>query len=204
MAIYLDDQSVELTGESVGAVVMTANQRVAADGRMIVEVELDGQGLSGETLAQRQHETLAGRELRLRSASPVELATAALDQVRTRLHDTREVQAQCAQLIQRDQTAEALGRFNDVIATWLAVQEAVANVSRLMRVNLGELTVDAVPAQQTMGGLVEALQSFKRMIQDGDTVALADALAYEWPQMTDQWDRLLAGLIDKIESDTKG
>ena len=37
------------------------------------------------------------------------------------------------------------------------------------------------------------------MIQAGDTVGLADALAYEWPEICDQWDHVFEELVHEIE-----
>ncbi len=200
MAIYLDDIAVELAGESLGAVVLAANRHLADDGRMVVEVELDGQGMAGPSLEERQHDAVAGHEVRMKSAAPRELALQVLDQVRGRLHASRQTQADCAALIQRDQMAEAMGKFNDVVACWLSLQEAVVNVTRLLSLPIEDLAFDGQTAAEATGGLVEALQSLKQMIQNGDTVGIADALAYEWPAMTDRWDKMLADLIGKIEA----
>lgn len=200
MAIYLDDITVELPGESLGAVVMAANRHLAEDGRIVVDVELDGEGMAGQTLAQRQHDAVAGREVRLTSALPRELALQVVDQVRARLHESRQVQVDCAELIQRDQAGEALEKFNQVVATWLSVQEAVVNVTRLLGMPIEDLSFDEQTPAEATGELVEALQSLKRTIQAGDTVGIADALAYEWPAMTDRWDKMLAALAEKIEA----
>jgi hypothetical protein len=200
MAIYLDDVTVELPGDSLGAVIMSANRRLSEDGRIIVEVELDGEGMGSDGLESRQHDAIAGREVRMRSAAPRDLALQVLDEVRTRLHESRAVQAECAELIQRDQTHDALGRFNDVVASWLSVQEAVVNVTRLLDIKVEELTFGGRSAAEATESLVQALQSLKQMIQSGDTVGMADALAYEWPEMTDQWDRMLAELIGRIDA----
>lgn len=199
MAVYLDDVSVELPGESLGAVVMAANRRLAAEGRIVVEVEVDGDALGGDTLAQRQQEQVAGHELHLRSASPRELALTVLDGARTRLDDARRVQSDCAELLQRDQAPEALSRYNEAIAAWLQVQEALRNTSQLLQLSVEGLAVDDRSAAQMLQGLVRSLVEIKRMLKDGDTVGLADALAYEWPDITDRWDRLLGELMRRIE-----
>ena len=36
------------------------------------------------------------------------------------------------------------------------------------------------------------------MLTSGDTVALADALAFEWPQTTDRWQLLIDEMIGWI------
>ena len=200
MAVYLDDQPVTDAGDALGAVVAATNQRLSAAGRMIVEVEVDGEGLAGEALAARQHEPIAGREVRLTSASPGDLAVQVLDQVRGRLHESRQLQAECASLIQQDKAPEALRQFNQVITAWLQVQEAVQNVVRLMGMDVQGLQFEGTTAAEATTELVASLQGLKRMIQDGDTVGIADALAYEWPDMTDCWDRMLADLIERIET----
>ena len=108
MTVYLDDEAVELSGESLGGVIRAANRRLADRGRIVVEVTLEGQGLGEAELARRQDEVLGLQRLDLRSADPRELALDVLEQVRARLLQVRQEQQEVADLLQQDRPAEAL------------------------------------------------------------------------------------------------
>jgi len=47
MAVYLDDEAVALEGDDLGGVLASASERLKPSGRVVVEVEVDGQKLVG-------------------------------------------------------------------------------------------------------------------------------------------------------------
>lgn len=200
MTVFLDDVAVQLDGERLGEVLISAQQRLEPAGRIIVEVKLDGKAVVGDDVADRQEEPLSDRDLRMTSADPRELTLMTLTQVREELDTLRQLQSEAAEQLQQDQPAEALRQFGEALNVWLAVQQAVLHASQVMDIDLDAMIV----ADQTLADRVEQLrqqlEEVKDMIVHGDTVALADALAYEWPQTVDRWDALISQLIDQIES----
>lgn len=200
MAVYLDDQAVALPGESLGAVLRSATEQMQRDGRIVVEVQVDGRPLSGEQIAEQSAAAVAGAEVRLYSADPAALAVDALEQVRTRLAGVRQAQQQAAEAFQQDRGNDALARLGEAIDGWLRSQEAVTMAADLVGIDLVTLDVDGRPGAELMTGLIEGLQGLKDAVVRGDTVQLADALAYEWPTLVDAWDRLIESLVDRIEA----
>ncbi len=68
----------------------------------------------------------------------------------------------------------------------------------LLDVDLDRRQVDDAPVGQTVNDLIDQLKQLKDMLTSGDTVALADALAFEWPQTTDRWQLLIDEMIGWI------
>lgn len=199
MPVFLDDVVVDLDGERLGELIVAAQQRIEPTGRIIVEVTVGGDVIVGDALADRQDEDLGGREMHLYTAEPRELTLTILTQVRAELETLRQMQAQAAELLQQDQPAEALRQFGEALNVWMQAQQAVLHAAQVMSIDLDSLTVDEKTLTEQIEALRQQLEEVKSMIVSGDTVSLADALAYEWPQTVDAWDALIGELFEKIE-----
>jgi len=200
MPVFLDEVAVELEGGQLGELIAAAQQRLEPSGRIIIEVAVEGDAIVGDALSQRQDEALAGRTLKLYSADPRELTLTLLEQVRAELDPLRKMQADAAELLQQDQPADALKQLGEAMGVWLQAQQAVLHAAQVMKVDLDNLVVDDRTLASHVEQLRVQLEEVKTLIVGGDTVGLADALAYEWPDTIDAWDRLIAKLADTIES----
>lgn len=200
MQVYLDEQPVDLAGPSLGELLDAARARLAEDKRVVVEVSIDGQTLGEGQISESVSEPIGEREVRLTSADPRDLAVETLDQVRGRLNEASQAQAEAAELFQQDKTVDALNRVGKSIEAWLQVQQAVLHSAVLLHINLDEVMVDGEPAHVLTTASLEQLQDIKTFIQANDTVSLADALAYEWPETASKWHALIDTLIDTIRN----
>lgn len=201
MAIYLDDQPLELQDADLESALASATAHLAATGRVVVEVQLDGEPLVGDALDQQQTTVLGDLELRLYSADPQELSVLTLRQIRDRLEDAREAQAQAAQLLQEDQQSLAMGQVMRVIEIWQQTQQAVLHCVQLLGVDLDGKQIDGHSVTQVTDALLEQLRGLRSLLSSRDTVGLADVMAYEWPGTVDQWDRFVTQLIGWIQQD---
>ncbi len=201
MPVYLDQQPVDLTAPTLGQLLAAAREHLAGDsGRVVVEVVVDGQPIPEAELDQRLTDPLDQQEVRFATADPKALAVETLQQVQTRLLEGEQLQQEAADLLQRDQTQPALQKVGQSIEAWLQVQQAVLQSTVLLGIDLDQLDIDGQPAHALTTHAVEQLQDIKTFIQANDTVALADALQYEWPETTEKWNRLIDTLITTIQS----
>ncbi|MEM8738792.1 MAG: hypothetical protein AAGG38_10000 [Planctomycetota bacterium] len=198
MQVMLDDQAVELTGPSLGALLDAARARLADGGRVVVEVAVDGRKLGDDQITARRDEDVASQDVRLVSADPRRLAVETLEQVRGRLTDAEALQQEAADLLQQDQTPGALAKVGESVEAWLQVQQAVLHSTVLLGLDLDALDVDGEPAHALTEQALARLQDVKQHLQAGDTVALADALAYEWPETTAKWHKLIDAVVGAI------
>lgn len=199
MAVYLDDRAVFWEGASLAELLASARRELQSQGRVVVEVKLDGRTLPAEELEQCGSDSVGGAEVRLYSADTRSLAIDALEQVRYRLGAARQQQGAAADLLQQDKAVEALQQVAQATEAWLQVQQAVQMAAAMGGINLDALEVDGRPVSELMEGLVAGLRNLKELLTHRDTVALADALAYEWPELTDRWDRLIEVMVDRLE-----
>ncbi len=200
MAIYLDDEAVQIQADNLGLAIVAAQERLAAIGRVVVEVRLDDEPLTGDALESESGRPIEGCELHLYSADPKRLAADTFEQVRDQLADARSLQDEAADLLQRDDAVSALKTLGRVVEVWLQTQQAVLHGATLVGIDLDTVSVDGEPMAALTDGLLEQLQTLKELIVANDTVALADVMAYEWPSMLDSWDALLAELIQRCQT----
>lgn len=199
MQVILDEQPIELAGPSLGALLDAARKQLANGGRVVVEVCVDGRKLDEQQITDRQNENVADVSVKFTSADPKALAVDTLEQVRSRLGDAESYQKEAADLLQRDQTQNALHKVGESIEAWLQVQQAVLHSTVLLGINLDQITVGDEPAHALTTQALDRLKDVKEYIQANDTVALADALEYEWPETTAKWHTLIDEVIAKIK-----
>ncbi|MEM1211340.1 MAG: hypothetical protein AAGI68_03485 [Planctomycetota bacterium] len=200
MPIRLDDAPLTTDGPRLRDAIAAAVLTLQNQGRMLVEVKIDGDTVPEAQLEDRADDSVEASQVELFSANPTALTTSVLEQCRGRLDDARDLQEDAAELLQRDQVGDGLSKLGDSIEPWLQTQQAVAQSAVIAGIDLNTFDLDGQPLIASIEALLTQLKDLKQLIEAQDTIALADALAYEWPETTDRWDKLLAALIDRIES----
>jgi len=199
MPVKIDDQPVSLEAGSLRALLAAARDHLAPAGRMVVQVQVDGQPVVDEALDSDQPADFAGKEVQMFSATPAELAVGALEQSREQIAEARQQQEDAAELLQKDEPAKALDLVGGSIAGWIQAQQAVTSVAQLLGLDLTAIKVDDQDVASRTQELLTRLVELKELLEANDHVALADALAYEWPETTDRWDAALGAMVKHIE-----
>lgn len=202
MAIYLDDQPVQLDGTDLESVLSAATVHLADTGRIVVEVQVDGKPLFEDALDEQYNAALNDSEVRLYSANPQELAVIALQQIKEKLEDARQAQSQAATHLQEDRQDLALPQVVRVIEVWQQTQQAVLQSAQLLGIGLDDRMVDGRSVPSMTSDLLEQVTGLRTLLEAGDTVGLADAMAYEWPETVGQWGRLVTEMIQWIEPES--
>jgi len=201
MPTYLDDKPLDVQAETLADLLDEARKHLADTGRIVVEVHVEGEMLDDQTLDEQMNEPIGDRDMRLVSVHSKALVSVTLSEVRVVLGEARELQDEAAELLQHDQGVDAMVKIAAALEVWQQAQQAVLHTIGLMGIDFDQFTVDDLTAPTIVNRLVDQLKSLREAVEAGDGIALADALAYEWPQMTDQWDRLLERLIETVEQD---
>ena len=84
------------------------------------------------------------------------------------------------------------------VQLWQHVQTAVQQTLLLVGQDLAQTKHDDKSIEDHVGALAEQLKVLIDLIKDRDTVAMADALAYEWPDTNDTWDGVLETLVTAL------
>lgn len=204
MVVYIDEELIDIQSCGLGLVLQEAKKHLAASGRVVIEVEVDGRQLEYDALAELERSSIDESEVRLTSADPRDVAVAALCEVRKHLASTKQDHHLAAEMLQQDNQAEAVGKIASLVTVWQRTHRAVIESSALMGVDVGMLTVGEQTAEDVVGTLAEHLKTLRDLLQARDTVGLSDVLLYEWPEVIARWDLLVGALMDQIEGVPNG
>jgi len=152
MPVHIDDMPVDLDSGPLGEVLLAAQKRMEPQGRIIVEVLLDGRTIVGDELVDRQNEAIDDATLNLLTANPRELVIDTLGETHRMLEAAGEQQAEAADALQRDDEATALERIGEAMTIWQQTERAVSESAMIMEISLDSLRVDDMTFSELTAG----------------------------------------------------
>lgn len=199
MRVMLDQTVCDVRADSVESAIAAAAQMAEARGRMIVEVLVDGRIWTHDEPAS-ESATKACDEIQLTSADPADLVCQTFDQASEALREADALQQSAAELIQADQSPQAMAKLGEALAIWQSVQQAVS-----MGADVAGLDLDKEIAAASMEGVIERLnqhlEAIRIALENSDPVGLADTLLYDLPEVNVQWRGLLESLRRRVAKD---
>ena len=201
--IHIDDQPATLPATSMRELLAAVSESLAPSGRVVVEVKVDGESITGPALDDDQPTDQAS-DIRVYSAKPSDLVVGILEEVRSGLAAASEMQQKAADHLQQDEPAQAMDLVKESINAWLQAQQAVGQSAQLLQLDLQAIQVEGQSVIERMNELIASLNELKDIVVANDFVALADALQYEWPDITDRWDGAINAIIKHVEGANAG
>ena len=198
MQILLDDMPCNVEARTVGEAIEGGADLARDRGRLIVDVTVDGSHLSEADLASPAQQTRTAQVVRLVTADPVDLVRQTLNDAREALTEADELQREAAELLQSDEHTVSMDKLTEAISIWLCVQEAVIKGAQLMGLDLDAEGSGDQELPDAIRRLRERLDTVHRALQSRDEIGLADTLLYEFPQVIEQWQRVLAELQGRL------
>ncbi len=199
MPIYVDDIELQADAETLKDAILAAKERLDAAGRIIVEIKVAGQPLVGDEIEEHVDDYIADTDVHLVSADPKAEAISALEQIRSHLTEAGKVQADVADLLQRDEQADAMKTIGGSLAIWQQTSQGIAQCAAMMNVSLEAIEVEGKSFADLTTQLKLRLNELYEYLTNNDTVAVADTLAYEWPDLVQGWQAMVGELIDTIQ-----
>jgi len=202
MQIQVDGEPMDVEAETLGQAIAAVRDRLSESGgeRVIVEVQLDGQTLGEDDVADRHDQPLADSQLALVTAEPYELARQTLLDVGEALAAAKDQQQRAADLLRSDQPRDALDHVKSALTTWQQAQQSVQQSAQLLDIDLDRITVDNRPAAEIVDELAESLRAVREQLVGSDWIGLADSLAYDLDDAAGTWTKLVDALADHIRS----
>lgn len=205
MRVYLDDHPCDVAAGSVSQAIAAVAEMVAAAGRMIVEVRVDGALVGAQALSAADQST--PNEIQLTSANTLELVCDTLQDASDALDDADHLQRSAAEHLQADEVPQAMEKLESAIGIWMSVQRAVVLGSEMAGIDLIEAprqanqSIDNRPRAGTLiEDLTAQLRTMRSALESKDTVALSDTLLYDLPQVVQRWRGLLDDLGRRVRT----
>ncbi len=200
MPVLIDELPSGIVPGPLGDVLLAVQKEIESAGRIIVEVMLDGHPLVGDELFDRQNEEVGEAVLSIMTADPRELVMDTLGEIHRMLELADTTQREAADCFQRDDQAGAMERIGEAMTIWQQTERAVRESAGIMEISLDDLVVEGQTFTTLTAELITQLGGLRDLLAAGDTIALADTLLYEWPQVTVQWQKAIEALVARINA----
>lgn len=204
MQVLLDSDPCELKAQTVGEAIAAAATLAQTQGRLIIDVIVDGLRLSEQQLDSAEQNDATADTVEFITAEPKELVLQTFEDAAEALTDADTLQKEAAELLQSDQSIICMDKLAEALSIWLTVQQAIVKGSQVVELQLDSISVKKIPITESIARLNENLQLLRSALQQDDQVAVADALLYEFPDIINEWRTILEHLQSLVERDMAG
>lgn len=191
MRVLLDDTPCDIDAQGLGPAISAAATLAEQQGRMIVEVRVDGETWTAEQLDGLAEHAQTVDEVHLRTADTDELIQQTITESIQTLDGIDTLQREAAVLIEGDRIEAAMKPLSDALTGWSGVQQAVSMIAATLEIDLDRIQVDEIAVPVIVTELNQQLQVVAHALANQDPVGLADTLQYELPAVVQQWRDLL-------------
>jgi hypothetical protein len=198
MKVFLDDKPLAVDASTVASALDAGRSAAGSQGRVIVEAKLDGRSLSGGELDAPSQQPSKADTLHFVTADPAALVEFSLRDVSNMVPDLRAAQSAAARLLQSGEYEPALSQLAEALTTWETIRRVIDEGPRLLKADVRKLQIAGLDAGALIDQLAGNLASLQAALKAQDWSTLADMLEGEFDAGATDWQRLLAGLADRI------
>lgn len=200
MKATLDGQSLTIDRPSLAAALEAGATSAREQGRIIVEVFLDGQPVQGEALGEPSDEALDAGHIEMTSTDPTSLVRVTLFDAADAMDSAKDEHAACAEMIHRGDIGAAMGSLGQLLSTWQAVREAIAHGGAAIGQPLSDYAGEGKLDERTEA-LSKQLDDLKRAVGDDDLSTVADLLEDDLRAEAGLWADTLRHIADAMKPD---
>lgn len=203
MEILVDNEPLTDPAQCAGTVADLL-ERLRADDpdRLVVQLLLDGREVAADDLDRVRRVRLDGAgRLEVKTASARHLAADTLGQAADALSRARGQYEAIADALAAGKSPEAMERLGECLGTWGAAEQALRHALRVARLSPVAADGGAEDPDRLIADFQALLGRVQGALKIRDYVAVGDLVAYEMPEITDQWHDLLVGLQDRLAAD---
>ncbi|MFK7961243.1 MAG: hypothetical protein AB8G96_12055 [Phycisphaerales bacterium] len=204
MRVTLDDQPCQVPADSIRDALAGAAAAAEANGRIIVEVMVDGQAWSQDDLGSAERCDGVAGHLELISTDRDKLVCRTLSDVDAALLEIDGLQRAAAESLQVGETAEGMGRLGEALELWLLVERGIGMSTETAGVDLPSVIHDGEPVGRAIHRLKDQLRGIRDALAGHDHVSLADGLLYELPDVIAYWRSIVGTVRALVESRDAG
>lgn len=201
MKATLDGHDLTLERPSLAAAIEAAALRAREQGRIVVEVRVDGQPVEANAIDHASDEPLGDKHVEMISTDPASLVRVTLFDAADAMDGSQDEHAACAEMIHRGEITQAMGALAQLLATWQAVREAIIQGGAAMGQNLAAYAGEGKLNERTEA-LSKQLDALKRAVADDDLPALADLLEEDLRTEAGLWADTLRHIAEAMKTDS--
>lgn len=196
MQLYVDNLPIPCDAGSLASALGQAAAHAEQQGRIVVEVILDGRRLGDDELDAIGSMPLP-TEVRVITTTPAALLGETFEQAAVVVEGIGTNQQEAATLLQSGRRVEAMSVLESALRNWDEVRTAVDQGVQLARSGMAELSVNSTELESSLTLLATSLRELRDAMLQRDEVRLSDCLLYEMPATVKQWRELLSSLGER-------
>jgi len=201
--LYVDDRRVDDESVSTGTIediLRLVQAKLCAPGRMVIGVRVDGDPVPGEAMPATLRQLAPSVDrLEVFTSTKERLVSDALAQASASLTETGTSAGFIADLLIEGKTCEATEDLGACLRVWQQVHEAVGKSIELLELDLDHTTIADEPLAVVIGRPKEVLVQIRDALVARDLVLLADILKYEFADVTETWQAVIARIRQAAE-----
>ena len=206
MKLYIDDLPVSEQIASDGA-LRDALQHIQAEhckpGRMVVGFRCNGEAVAAETMSNVLEQAAASFEkIEVFTSTRETLVVEAMTQASVSLDQTDTASKEIASLIVENKVPEAVENLGDCLRVWQQIHEAVVKSLTILELDPKALMIQDRSLLELIGQPRDVLTQGRDALQSHDHVLLADILRYEFAEVIQSWQSVVARLRQEAEERT--
>ena len=202
MRVLLDETPCEIDATYVGEAIAAAAELAEGRGRIIVDVQVDGQSWGDAQLSDLARDRTEADDVQLTTADPRALVSQTLGDASEVLAGADQLQREAAELIEANAIPEAMEKLREALGTWDSVVLAITMGGQMLNLDLEAVEVDGVPTHLVIAGLKDRLRMVRSALQSHDPIGLSDTLLYELPEIIQSWRDLLEQLQRTVQGES--
>tara|TARA_A100001391_G_scaffold203766_1_gene197023 strand:+ start:303 stop:926 length:624 start_codon:yes stop_codon:yes gene_type:complete len=204
MQLWIDNTQLDAS-DSLEAAFEIARKHAEDAGRLIIDIQADGQPIADALLEEPPSDSAGINELRLTTTDFNAFLIETISTAKEALEGTRQEQNEAADQIRTGEFEPAVESLKSVLEGWHAVRDVVGQSAALAGFEIDELRVtDAKGTEHTgnecVAQLPVALGEIRNCLGKQDWSSLGDALEYDLDEQATLWDGLLDAMIARIQA----
>ncbi len=204
MELYIDETRVDIdlpASEPLENVLRHSQAKLYEAGRLVVGLRCDGTEVPADEMADTlKRQASSFERLDVVTSTKYDLVADAMDQAAVSLTQTEEACQQIADGLSEGKTSESMRALGDCLSVWQQIHEAIGKSIAMLEIDPQTALVGGEPLVDVVNKPMVVLLRVKEALQSQDHVLLADTLKYEFSEMAQQWQDVIANIQGRAQS----
>ncbi len=204
MELYIDETKVDIdlpASEPLENVLSHSQTKLYTAGRLVVGLRCDGNDVPADEMADTlRRQTSSVKRLDVVTSTKYDLVGEAMDQAAVSLTQTEEACQRIADGLSEGKTAESMRALGDCLSVWQQIHEAIGKSIAMLEIDAQTMPVGGEPLVDVVNKPMVVLLRIKEALQSQDHVLLADTLKYEFGEVAQQWQDVIASIQGRAQS----
>lgn len=203
MQLWIDDTQLD-SPDNLEAAFEIARKHAEDSGRLIIDIQADGQPIDDALLDQPPSDNAGVEELRLTTTNFKAFLIETIESAKDALESTKGDQVEAADQIRTGELDQAIESLKSVLEGWHAVRDVVSQSAALAEIDVNALEIIDAKGTSTTGAqsiesLSKNLAEVRNCLAKSDWASLGDAIEYDLDDQINAWNALLNAMIAQIK-----